>query len=162
MRSFDFVVIGSGPAGQRGAVQAAKAGYQVAIIEKSGDLGGVCINTGTLPSKTLREAVLDLSGTRERAIYGEAAPRSEEVTIEQLLSRTRHVMQNERAVIEGQLRRNRVKLIRGAGRFVGPNQIEVVSSGNSETIEAKKVLIAVGTYPAVRASRLDPIVALRS
>ena len=70
MQKFDLVVIGSGPAGQRGAVQAAKLGKRVAIVERRTDMGGVCINTGTIPSKTLREAVLDLSGLRQRELYG--------------------------------------------------------------------------------------------
>ncbi len=151
MRTFDLIVIGSGPAGQRAAVQASKCGHTVAVVERSGDLGGVCINTGTLPSKTLREAVLDLSGTRERAMYGSAAPREGEVTAAQLLSRTRQVMGIERNVVDSQLRRNRIKVLHGTAAFVGPNVVEVTSSAGVEQIEGTKILVAVGTVPAIPA-----------
>jgi NAD(P) transhydrogenase len=146
MQKFDMLVIGSGPGGQRAAVQAAKIGKSVALIEKAKDLGGVSINTGTLPSKTLREAVVDLSGSRERQLYG-MVYRENTVTPDSLLSRARRVMAAEREVIRRQLHRNHVKLIPGAASFVSPHQVQV----EGETYEASYIVIAVGTYPAVPA-----------
>ena len=144
MQKFDMLVIGSGPGGQRAAVQAAKLGKSVALIEKARDLGGVSINTGTLPSKTLREAVVDLSGSRERQLYG-MVYRENTVTPDALLSRARRVMAAEREVIRRQLHRNHVKLIAGAASFVSPHQLQV----EGEIYEASFIVIAVGTYPAV-------------
>jgi NAD(P) transhydrogenase len=149
MPPFDLIVIGSGPAGQRAAVQAAKIGKSVAIIEKATSLGGVCTNTGTIPSKTLREAVIDLSGVRQRTLYGGSAVGNTEVTAERLLSRTRDVMARERQVIDMQLRRNHVKVVTGVAHFTGPNEIEVVNVGGSERLRASVTVIAVGTVPAV-------------
>src|SRR5713101_229755 len=106
---FDLICIGSGPAGQRAAVQAAKLGKRVAVVERRREVGGVCINTGTVPSKTLREAVLDLSGLRQRALYGDAY-RAEPVTVAALLLRTESVMRRERDVIRQQLARNGIEL----------------------------------------------------
>ena len=113
MQDFDLVVIGSGPAGQRAAVQAAKLGKQVAVVEQRRDVGGVCINTGTIPSKTLREAVLDLSGLRQRQLYGDAfvSPRAPQAA--DLLMRATRVMLDEREVIRAQLKRNGVLLFEG-------------------------------------------------
>ncbi|OXV05080.1 hypothetical protein Egran_07152, partial [Elaphomyces granulatus] len=144
MSKFDMIVIGSGPGGQRAAVQAAKIGKTVALIEKGKDVGGVSVNTGTLPSKTLREAVLDLSGARERQLYG-MVYRDNTVTPDALLSRARRVMQAEREVIRAQLHRNHVKLIHGTAKFTSPTQVEV----NGELLDAAYIVIAVGTYPAV-------------
>ena len=144
MSKLDMIVIGSGPGGQRAAVQAAKIGKNVMLVEKGKDVGGVSINSGTLPSKTLREAVVDLSGARERQLYG-MMYRDNTVTPDSLLSRTRRVMAAERDVIRAQLHRNRVKLVHGMARFEGPNKIAV----GSDVYEAEKIVIAVGTYPAV-------------
>ncbi len=140
----DMVVIGSGPGGQRAAVQAAKIGKSVVLIEKAKDVGGVSINTGTLPSKTLREAVLDLSGARERQLYGMAF-RDNTVTPDALLSRARRVMAAERDVIRAQLHRNRVRLVHGMAKFESASLVSV----EGEIFEAKNIVIAVGTYPAV-------------
>jgi len=92
---YDILVIGSGPAGQRGAIQSAKLGKRTALIERKAVLGGVCINSGTIPSKTLREAVIYLSGYRLRSIYGESYTVKQNITIEDLLFRTEHVIRNE-------------------------------------------------------------------
>jgi NAD(P) transhydrogenase len=151
MQSYDLVVIGSGPAGQRGAVQAAKVGKRVAIIEKRTDMGGVCINSGTIPSKTLREAVLDLSGFRQRELYGAAYRGKEEVTVQDLFYRTNTVMSREREVVRAQLQRNGIKLLAGTGSFAGPHEIVVEDGDSSQTIRAEHVLLAVGTRPGLPA-----------
>jgi NAD(P) transhydrogenase len=148
MEPFDLIVIGSGPAGQRAAVQAAKLGKSVAIVEKATCIGGVCINTGTIPSKTLREAVIDLSGVRQRLLYGDSGV-APEVNVERLLSRTWDVMARERRVIEAQLRRNHVRIVTGSASFEGPNEVSVLSGGVSEVLHAKTIVIAVGTVPAI-------------
>lgn len=147
MPSYDFVVIGSGPAGQRAAVQAAKVGAKVAVVSAM-RLGGVCINTGTVPSKTLREAILDLSGVRQRALYS-VGPAAMEVTIEQLLARTRDVIRHEREVIRTQLERNHIDVFHGFGRFEGPHEIAIEGEEGSGKVTAKFILLAVGSAPYV-------------
>src|SRR5213083_3541793 len=96
---YDLLVIGSGPAGQRAAIQAAKLGKHVAIVERKAVVGGVCINTGTIPSKTLREAVLHLSGYRERGLYGASYTVKQNITLADLLFRTDHVIQHELDIV---------------------------------------------------------------
>src|SRR5712691_2915817 len=105
MTAYDLVVIGSGPAGQRAAIQAAKLGKSVAVIERRQEVGGVSINTGTIPSKTLREAVLDLSGLRQRALFGDAFMQRP-LTAKERLMRVDQVIQREREVVRSQLLRN--------------------------------------------------------
>src|SRR5437870_5057791 len=122
---FDLIVIGSGPAGQKAAVQAAKLGRSVAVVEKWQDVGGVCINTGTIPSKTLREAVLDLSGLRQRSIYGQSFRCDQDITAQDLLFRAQHVMKREQDVVKAQLARNGVRLLPGIARFEGPHELLV-------------------------------------
>src|SRR5438876_12265989 len=116
-----MIVIGSGPAGQRAAIQAAKLKRSVAIIEKRREVGGVCINTGTIPSKTLREAVIDLSGRRQRTLYGETFRSKRQMRVKDLLFRAHHVMRAERDVDRAQLRRNGITLLEGMARFEGPH-----------------------------------------
>ena len=125
MQTYDLVVIGSGPGGQRAAVAAAKLGKRVAVIERMKVVGGDCINTGTIPSKTLREAVIDLSGLRQRSLYGEAYRNKTDITAQDLLLRTGIVMQRERDVVEAQLRRNGIQLISGTARFVDAHRVAV-------------------------------------
>ncbi|HEY2954045.1 MAG TPA: Si-specific NAD(P)(+) transhydrogenase, partial [Candidatus Eisenbacteria bacterium] len=149
MQAFDLVVIGSGPAGQRAAVQAAKLGKNVAVVEKLREVGGVCINTGTIPSKTLREAVLDLSGLRQRSLYGASYRAKAEITVQDLFSRTDQVMQREREVVRAQLLRNNVRLIEGMASFESPHRVEVVGGDGRQVIEAAFVLIATGTRPGL-------------
>jgi NAD(P) transhydrogenase len=144
---FDLICLGSGPAGQRAAVQAAKIGAKVAVVSSS-CLGGGCINTGTIPSKTLREAVIDLSGLRQRILYGigrEGPP----VTIEQLLARARDVIQRERDVIHDQLKRNQVHVFEGFGRFEGPTRIVVAGRDGERRMTGRFILLAVGSRPWV-------------
>ncbi|MBI1798319.1 MAG: Si-specific NAD(P)(+) transhydrogenase [Candidatus Eisenbacteria bacterium] len=147
-QAFDLVVIGSGPAGQRAAVQAAKLGQRAAVIERQRVVGGVCINTGTIPSKTLREAVLDLSGLRQRSLYGDAFV-ARALSAKDLLMRVDLVMQREREVVRSQLVRNGIELFEGEGAFEGPHRVSVSSAGEAQTLEASFIVIAVGTTPGV-------------
>jgi len=144
---YDLVCIGSGPAGQRAAVQAAKLGKRVAVVEKLPCLGGVCLGTGTIPSKTLREAVLFFNRV---AAYDRprTAPPGARATAEQLLAKVDEVLAREQAVIEDQLRRNDVAVIRGEASFTDPHTLAVRWEGGWRQISAERIVIAVGTYPA--------------
>jgi NAD(P) transhydrogenase len=149
VEKFDVVVIGSGPGGQRAAIQAAKLGRRVALVERSDDVGGVCINTGTIPSKTLREAVIDLSGRRQRKLYGEKFAPRQRPTAQDLLRRTHQVMQAEREVINAQLTRNGVQLFSGTARFLNARWIELIDGPTPVTLDADHVVIATGTVPGL-------------
>ena len=116
---YDLLVIGSGPAGQRAAIQAAKLNKRVAVVERKAILGGVCINTGTIPSKTLREAVMHLSGYREHNLYGASYTVKQNITMSDLLYRTDHVIQHELDIVRHQLQRNRVELLSAEERTAG-------------------------------------------
>lgn len=151
MQHFDLVVMGSGPAGQRAAIQAAKLGKLVAVVERSLDLGGVCINTGTIPSKTLREAVIDLSGLRQRALYGDSFRGKGDITVNDLLFRTGIIMRREREVVRDQLLRNRVHLFVGAARFAGPHEIVVEGADTTHQLQFDFAVIAVGSEPGIPA-----------
>jgi NAD(P) transhydrogenase len=144
---FDMLVIGSGPAGQRGAIQSAKLGKRTALVERKAVIGGVCINSGTIPSKTLREAVLYLSGYRLRSIYGESYTVKQHITIEDLLIRTEYVIRHEIDVTRHQLQRNGVEVINGEAVFVDPHtlRLSLVDHSGERTVTAANVLIAVGT-----------------
>ena len=144
---YDMVVIGSGPAGQRAAIQAAKLNKRVAIVERKAVVGGLCINTGTIPSKTLREAVLYLSGYRERALYGESYSVKQNITMEDLLFRSDHVVRNEIDVTRHQLNRNRVELILANASFIDPHTVSInqVDRRGQMYLSAANVVIATGT-----------------
>jgi NAD(P) transhydrogenase len=144
--NFELVVIGSGPAGRRAAVQAAKLGRSVLVIEKDRRVGGVCVHTGTIPSKTLRETVLNLSGFRERGFYGAGYRARHDIVAADLTERLGKTLGFEVDVLEHQFTRNRVETLHGAARFEGPHEIDVLmSAGETRRIHADKVLIAVGT-----------------
>ena len=155
MQQFDLIVIGSGPAGQRAAIQAAKAGKRVALIERREVLGGVCINTGTIPSKTMREAVLHFSGYRYHQIYGINYRVKDKITMQDLVFRVQHVIKVEVEVTQAQLTRNNVEVLYGVASFVDPTHIAVTNSRGTVQYEATYVLIATGTKPAT--SSLVPI-----
>jgi len=144
---YDILVIGSGPAGQRGAIQSAKLGKRTALIERKAVLGGVCINSGTIPSKTLREAVIYLSGYRLRSIYGESYTVKQNITIDDLLFRTEHVIRHEIDVTRHQLQRNGVEMITAEAAFVDPHmlRLSMVERSGDRTVTAAHVLIATGT-----------------
>jgi NAD(P) transhydrogenase len=146
---FDVVVIGSGPAGQRGAIAAAKLGKRVAIVDRRELVGGVCLHTGTIPSKTLREAILYLSGVRQRAFYGKDYALKDDIAMADLTSRVQQVMVRELAVIRSQLKRNNVTLISGAARFADPHHVLIADdTGATVRVRAAHVLVACGTRPA--------------
>lgn len=149
MKEYDLIVIGSGPAGQRAAIQAAKLGKRVAVVEKDREVGGVCLNTGTIPSKTMREAVLDLSGFRQRSLYGESFRAKEKITAQDLLGRCEVVRQKEREVVKAQLWRNGVTMHEGSARITGPHDILVDDGIAPMPLTAANLIIAVGTTPGV-------------
>ena len=140
---FDLIVIGSGPAGQKAAIQAAKLGHRAAIVERRPVIGGVCVNTGTIPSKTLREAVIHLTGLAHRSHYGQSYRVKAGITVEDLFWRTQQVIQKEIDVINDQLTRNGVTVLLGDARFLDPHTVEV--DGRKAT--GAKFVIATGTRP---------------
>src|SRR6266851_9697874 len=131
---YDLVVIGSGPAGQKGAICAAKMGKKVAIIDRKKSVGGVCVHTGTIPSKTLREAVLYLSGFRQRTFYGRGYVVKDRIAMSDLTFRAQSVMAREVEVIKAQLRRNYVATFEGEARFIDPTTIEIKSEDGSQLV----------------------------
>ncbi|MEU8250026.1 Si-specific NAD(P)(+) transhydrogenase [Nonomuraea sp. NPDC048916] len=147
MADFDVVVIGSGPGGQKAAIAAAKLDKRVAVVEKKHMLGGVCINTGTIPSKTLREAVLYLTGLNQRELYGASYRVKDEITVADLGMRTQHVIGREIQVIRSQLGRNHVTVLQGTGRFLDPHTIGIIGD-EERKVTAEKIVIATGTSPA--------------
>jgi NAD(P) transhydrogenase len=151
MQAYDLIVIGSGPGGQRAAIQAAKSGKRVAVIEKRAAVGGVCINTGTIPSKTMREAVLHLSGFYYQNFYGANYHVRENVTMADLNYRVSRVIENEVAVIQAQLQRNGVDVMYGMASFLDAHRVQVENGGGRNEIEGANILIATGTKPAVNA-----------
>ena len=148
MQRYDLIVIGSGPAGRRAAVQAAKLGKSVLVVENRLRVGGVSVHTGTIPSKTLRETVLNLSGWRERGFYGLAYRVKKDIEGKDLGARLSKTLDYECDVLEHQFARNGVQTMAGAARFVDPHVIEVTPpSGDPVRLKADKVVIAVGTRP---------------
>ncbi len=149
-QEYDLVVIGSGPGGQKAAIAAAKLGKSVAVIERGLMLGGVCVNTGTIPSKTLREAVVYLTGMNQRELYGASYRVKDKITPADLLARTQHVIGREIEVVRSQLMRNRVELFVGHARFIDEHSVEVEDPNRSEriTLSGRNVVIATGTKPA--------------
>jgi len=146
---YDLLVIGSGPGGQKAAIQAAKLGKGAAVVDRREMVGGVCTNTGTIPSKTLREAVLYLTGMSERGIYGQSYRVKDEISSQDVFHRTQHVVQREIDVVRAQLARNRVALLHGHARFLDPHTLCVqAASGEERRVSAARIVIAVGTRPA--------------
>ncbi|MEH2480698.1 hypothetical protein V1282_004055 [Nitrobacteraceae bacterium AZCC 2146] len=127
MHDYDMIVIGSGPSGRRAAVQFAKLGRSVLVVEKGRRVGGVSVHTGTIPSKTLRETVLNLSGWRERGFYGRSYRVKQEIGAADLMARLQKTLDHEVEVLEHQFSRNMVRTALGEARFVGPNQIEITA-----------------------------------
>ena len=147
---FDMLVLGSGPAGQRAAIQGAKLGKRTAIVERRAVIGGVCINTGTIPSKTLREAVLYLSGYREKNIYGASYTVKSNISMSDLLFRSDYVIRNEIDVTSHQLRRNGVDVLAAKASFVGDHtvRLEFFDGSSVRDVTAQSIIIAVGTEVA--------------
>ncbi len=141
-------MIGSGPAGRRAAVQAAKLGRRVLVVERGRRVGGVSVHTGTIPSKTLRETVLNLSGWRERGFYGRAYRVKHDIGAPDLIKRLRITLDHEVDVLEHQFARNGVESLRGAARFLDPHRVEVAGDdGVVSEVRADRFVIAVGTRP---------------
>jgi NAD(P) transhydrogenase len=146
---FDVLIVGSGPGGQKAAIGAAKLDRRVGVVERRHMMGGVCINTGTIPSKTLREAVLYLTGLNQRELYGQSYRVKDEITVGDLGMRTQHVIGREVHVVRSQLARNHVTVIPGTGRFLDPHTLGVTDGTGHETkVTAEKIVIATGTRPA--------------
>ena len=143
----ELLAIGCGPAGQRAAIQTAKLGHRVAVVERPNRVGGVCTNTGTLPSKTLRAAALDLTGLLQKDMYGDAYRVKSEITVEDLFWRTRRVIDRETEVIRDQLSRNHVDLLTGSARFIDAHTLDLGAEGGNRRVTADKIVIAVGTTP---------------
>jgi NAD(P) transhydrogenase len=152
MKHFDLCVIGTGPAGQKAAIQAAKLGKSVCIVERNAVLGGASINTGTIPSKALREAVLHLTGVGRRGLFGELARSKRNITIADLIYVSQQVINKELSLIRDQLDRNNVELIWGSARFEDAKTIIVERPGDVEQISADFFVIATGSRPAKPAS----------
>ncbi len=148
---YDLIVIGSGPSGQRAAVAASKMKKRVAVVEARSVVGGVCVNTGTIPSKTMREAVLHLSGYNYRSIYGMGYRVKDKITMADLAFRVQAVIRSEVDVTEAQLSRNGIDVVHGIARFVGPHEIRVEGPQTDTTLEADRIILAVGTRPATAA-----------
>ncbi|HKY09121.1 MAG TPA: FAD-dependent oxidoreductase, partial [Candidatus Binatia bacterium] len=148
MAHYDMLVIGSGPAGQKAAIQAAKLGKRVGVVERKNVAGGICINIGTIPSKSLREAVMFLSGFRQRDLYGASYRVKHDITLEDLTRRCDHVIKAEQEIIQNQLIRNRVDFIVGTASFVDPHRINIEQDTASTEHTADYIVIAVGTDAA--------------
>jgi len=147
-QDYDLIVIGSGPAGQKAAVQAAKINKRVAIIERGREIGGVAVHTGTIPSKTLREAAMYLSGYDQRGLYGKSYRLKDNLSMEDLLQRVAITINQETEVMSHQLRRNNVEVIQGSGSFLDPHRIQIENRhGKISEVRADHVLLATGTKP---------------
>jgi NAD(P) transhydrogenase len=145
MKKYDLVIIGSGPAGEKAAIHAAYHGYRVAVVEKSTSLGGAGVNTGTLPSKTLKETALYLSGALEKGLYGLDREFSRKPNALDLLFREKFVVKTESEEVRSELLNRHVDLYRGVGSFVDPHRVAV---GGQEILYGDYILVATGSYPA--------------
>lgn len=150
-KKYDFIIIGTGPAGLTAALTTAKVGKRVMVLEKEGTLGGVCVNTGTFPSKTLREAVLHLTGHLKRKLFeGDYCTTDDaEISMAKLQQRLQHVRTEEHAIINSQLNRNGIDILRGNARFLTPGTIAVdVLGQEGEThLDGERIIIATGSQP---------------
>lgn len=146
---YDLLVVGSGPGGQKAAIAAAKLGKRVGIIERSRALvGGVCLHTGTIPSKTIREAILHLTGFRQRDVYSDRFRQKRQITMDDLRRKLAQVGHNEWQVIQDQFERNDIDVHTGTARFLGPHEIEVASADDNYRVQGNFVVLAPGTKPA--------------
>ncbi len=148
MPEYDLVVIGSGPAGQKGAIAAAKARKRVAVIDRSVMIGGVSVHTGTIPSKSVREAIFQLTGPAVKALYGNGFPSRADISVQDVSSRVNAIIARETEVIRAQLKRNGIAIHQGTAHFLNPHTVEVQGNGEGIRVEAAKILIACGTRPA--------------
>ena len=149
MSRYDLVVLGSGPAGQRAAIQAAKLGKRVAVVERLVSVGGTCVHTGTIPSKTFREAAVHFAGLRQRAFYGPSYQPKARFTARDIVERCEMIVEREVQVIRAQLERNGVEVHGGDGRFLDPHTIAVRADGSEQRLETEFVILATGSSPYV-------------
>ena len=147
-QSYDLIVIGSGPAGQKGAICAAKLRKKVAVIDRRMMIGGVCVHTGTIPSKSVREAIFQLTGIAVRTFYGNNYRGNGDVSLQDLSFRVNSIVSRETDVIRAQLKRNGVTVYQGLAKFADPHTIEIQGDGEKTTLRSENVLIACGTRPA--------------
>jgi NAD(P) transhydrogenase len=147
-QQFDLIVIGSGPAGQKGAICAAKLRKRVAVIDRTVMMGGVCVHTGTIPSKSVREAIFQLTGLAVKAFYGNNYRGTNEISVQDLAFRVNSIVARETEVIRAQLRRNGITVFQGTAQFVDPHSVEVDREGVKTNLSADHILIACGTRPA--------------
>ena len=147
MHDYDMIVIGSGPSGRRAAIQSAKLGKSVLVVERNRRVGGVSVHTGTIPSKTLRETVLNLSGWRERGFYGRSYRVKHNIEASDLMSRMSKTLDHEVEVLEHQFNRNGVHTAKGHARFLDPHRIEVTGDRDTRVHSGENILIACGTRP---------------
>lgn len=145
--TYDLIVIGSGPAGEKGAAQAAYFGKRVALIEREAVPGGACVNTGTLPSKTLRESALHLSGFRQRGFRDSVEVTMKSITVADFMYRKQLVVEREWARIDENLRRHDIDRHQGSARFVSPTSIAITNALGEEVIEGSVILVATGSSP---------------
>jgi NAD(P) transhydrogenase len=145
---YDLLVIGSGPAGQKAALNSAKLGKRVALIDRRDGIGGVCIHTGTVPSKAIREAVLHFTAFNERRVYGDGYAVKHDITMRDLLHRAQHVIRSEVDVISSQMWRNGIHMVFGSASFLDPNTVRVTRGNEAAELSADHILVAVGTEPA--------------
>ena len=148
MPHYDLIVIGSGPAGEKGAAQAAYFGKRVLLVERAAELGGAGINTGTIPSKTLRETALYYSGLRQRGLYGLDYSLKDEMTVGDFMFRKEHVVSNERALVRRNLERHGVAVVQGTAALIDPRTVSIArADGGVEQHDAEIILIATGSSP---------------
>src|SRR5271168_2332344 len=145
---YDLTIIGSGPSGQRAAVAASKMKKRVAVVESRSVVGGVCVNTGTIPSKTMREAVLHLSGYNYKSVYGMNYRVKEKISMADLAFRVQAVIKTEIDVTEAQLSRNGIDVVHGVARFLSTESLRIEGPETETTLDASRIIIAVGTKPA--------------
>jgi NAD(P) transhydrogenase len=147
MAHYDLLVLGSGPAGQKAAIQAAKLRKKVAVVEKE-MVGGASVNTGTLPSKTLKDAIYYLHGAKLRAFTNMSVSLKKNLTLNDLMARKDHVIKNELAIITNQLERNDVEIVHGTASFIDPHTIRIGKQhGHEEQLSADFIVIATGSRP---------------
>jgi NAD(P) transhydrogenase len=147
-QSYDLIVIGSGPAGQKGAICAAKMRKRVAVIDRTVMMGGVCVHTGTIPSKSVREAIFQLTGIAVRTFYGSSYRGSGDLSVQDLSYRVKAIVGRETDVIRAQLKRNGVAIYQGEARFADPHTVEVESDAGITRLHGERFLISCGTRPA--------------
>ena len=147
-QEFDLIVIGSGPAGQKGAICAAKLRKRVAMIDRTVMMGGVCVHTGTIPSKSVREAIFQLTGSAVKSFYGNAYRGNGDISVKDLAFRVQSVVARETDVIRAQLKRNGVSIFQGLAQFVDPHTVEIQGETDKAVIRGEHILIACGTRPA--------------